>query len=203
MSIILPVAYLPPVSWFSVFINYENILIEKHENYIKQTYRNRCRIFSANGVIDLTIPIKHRHKKIKIDEVEISYAESWQKNHWRSITSAYNNSSYFQFFKDELYYFYSNKINLLFEFNIELIKLILKLIKIKREINFTNEYLENQTPDFRQLIHPKKANTLFQPKHYEQVFSSKYAFVADLSIFDLLCMKGPETSDFLGEIKLP
>ena len=196
MSIILPVAYLPPVSWFSVFINNENVLIEKHENYIKQTYRNRCRILSANGTINLTIPIKHQHKKIKIDEVEISFAEDWQKIHWRSITSAYNNTPYFEFFQDEMNYFYSNKINLLFEFNIELIKLILKLIKIKEEINFTHEFHENLNPDFRKIISPKNHFQLFTPPPYEQVFSSKLPFAPDLSILDLLCMKGPEASSF-------
>jgi hypothetical protein len=200
MSIILPISYLPPVSWFSVFINNKNVLIEKQENYIKQTYRNRCRIISANGLIDLIIPIKHPHKKIKIDEVEISFAEDWQKNHWRSITSTYNNTPYFEFFQDELTSFYSTKINLLFEFNIELIKLILKLIKIKKEINFPDEFHENINPDFRKIVSPKTQNKLFIPEPYEQVFSSKFSFVPDLSILDLLCMKGPETEYYLGEI---
>lgn len=200
MSIILPVAYLPPVSWFSLFVNNENILIEKQENYIKQTYRNRCRTFSANGVIDLTIPIRHQNKKIKIDEVEISYAQNWQKIHWRSITSAYNNTPYCEFFRDELNYFYSNKINLLFEFNIELIKLILKLIKIKKEINFTREFHENINPDFRKIISPKIQNHIFKPQPYEQVFSSRFPFVPDLCILDLLCIKGPDAVSYLGKI---
>ncbi|MBA3284084.1 MAG: WbqC family protein [Nitrosopumilus sp.] len=203
MSIILPIAYLPPISWFSVFINYENVLIEKQENYIKQTYRNRCRIFSANGVIDLTIPVKHQHKKIKIDEVEISYKEDWQKIHWRAIFSAYNNSPYFEFFKDELEYFCSNKFKYLFDYNLELIKLVLKLMKLKSKINFTNEFAEIQENDFRKLIHPKKENLFYYPSPYEQVFSSKFNFTPNLSILDLLCMKGTETLAFLGEIKLP
>ena len=88
MKTVLPIFYLPPVSWFAEFLKEENeILLEQHENFPKQTYRSRCNIYGANGKLALILPIHHNGKRAMKD-LELSYAEDWQKLHWKSIKIA-------------------------------------------------------------------------------------------------------------------
>jgi len=95
-SVILSSAYIPPVDYMTWIYGAERIILEKHENYIKQTYRNRCYIYSANGKLALTIPvIKTQGNHTPIDNIVIDYSEQWQKNHMRAIESAYNSSPFF------------------------------------------------------------------------------------------------------------
>lgn len=194
---VLSTAYLPPVSYFKKIAGRESILIEAHEHFVKQTYRNRCRIYGANGVQDLSIPLVNTHQKILISQKRISYKQNWQTQHWRSIESAYRNSPYFIYYADELKPFFENKFEYLLEFNTELLKVLLKLLKIKVEIQFTKAFEAETAGDYRNSITPKiiPDTTLFNP--YHQVFSEKHGFKADLSIVDLLFNKGPDAADHL------
>src|SRR5256885_1476473 len=97
------IAYLPPISYVAEILKSKKITLEKHEHYIKQTYRNRALIYGPNGMLPLIIPVAHEDLYTKpIHEVKISYANNWQLIHWRTITSCYRNSPYFEFFEDEL-----------------------------------------------------------------------------------------------------
>src|SRR4051812_40110753 len=127
---ILSTAYLPPVEYFQKIVSVPNISIEKHEHFVKQTYRNRCHILGANGLQILSIPLTNTHEKTPISKKEIAYAQDWQKLHWRSIRSAYANSPYFIYYEDDLRTFYETRFEFLFDYNTELLKTILKLLKI-------------------------------------------------------------------------
>ena len=104
---LLPIFYLPPIYWFSKFLNEDQISLEQWENFPKQTYRNRTNIYGANGKLSLVIPIKHTGKR-QMKDIEISYAENWQKIHWKSIKTAYQSSPYFEFYEDKLGEIYKN-----------------------------------------------------------------------------------------------
>ncbi len=194
---LLSTAYLPPVEYFQKIISVENFLIEKNEYFVKQTYRNRCAIFGANGVQTLSIPLINEHAKTLITEKRISYKENWQKLHWRSITSAYANSPYFIYYSDELKVFYERKYDFLFEYNTELLKVLLKLTKMEAEIKFAVTFEKHVENDFRNTIIPKNKieETNFKP--YTQVFSDRHGFKPNLSIIDLLFNIGPEAGEFL------
>src|SRR5512145_1659315 len=93
-SILLSTSYLPPLQYIAKFLSGFPALIEKHENYQKQSYRNRCYIYGANGRQCLVIPVKKLHgEKTPIKEVEIDYTSNWQKIHLKSIESAYRLSA--------------------------------------------------------------------------------------------------------------
>ena len=101
-KILLPIFYLPPISWFSIFLDGDNhIFLEQFENFPKQTYRNRTAIYGANGKLPLIIPIKHNGKR-EMKDIEISFSEDWQKLHWKSIKTAYQSTPYFEFYEDRL-----------------------------------------------------------------------------------------------------
>jgi len=205
MNVLLSTAYWPNLHYFYYLLNTEVITIECCENYQKQSFRNRTQILTANGKLDLSIPIKNLSPKQPIKEVEISYQENWQINHWRAITSAYKNSPYFDFFEDEIYYFYSKPFKFLMDYNLEQLYLIFKLLKLKKEIALTSNYEKDPLNQFdlRDSIHPKiefnedvnVAQLLKTP--YYQTFEAKFDFNPNLSILDLLFNKGLETKAYL------
>ena len=102
------------------------IVIEQEENFPKQTYRNRTNIFGANGKLSLIIPINHTGKRV-MKELEISYAENWQKQHWKSIKIAYQSSPFFEYYEDQLITLYQKEEKYLLDFNLKSISIIQNL----------------------------------------------------------------------------
>ncbi|QTE38748.1 WbqC family protein [Mucilaginibacter gossypii] len=197
---VLPMFYLPPVDYFVQLNTYKpDILIEKEEHFPKQTYRNRANIYSPDGVLALVVPvIKGSKNHTKVKDVKISYDFMWQRLHWHSLQACYRRSAYFEFYEDDFAPFYEKQITYLFDYNQELLNLLLKLTKIKTELNYTNEY-QAEYPnlhDFRFSIHPKKESEV-QQKPYFQVFEDRKGFMKNLSIIDLLFNQGPQTVNYL------
>jgi hypothetical protein len=195
---LLSTAYLPPISYFRKLAMSETVFIEKHEHFVKQTYRNRCTIYGANGVQSLSIPLVNTHEKTLITQKRIAYKENWQNQHWRSIESAYRGSPYFIYYEDALKQFYEKRYEFLFEYNTEILQTILKLLKLSTRIEFTKEYLTNIDNDYRNLINPKTVGHREDFPTYTQVFSQKHGFKPDLSIIDLIFNLGPEATQYLN-----
>jgi hypothetical protein len=198
-------AYLAPIEYFAAAIKFPQIFIEQEEHYVKQTYRNRCLIYTANGLFPLSIPVKKvngNHTKIR--DVEISYFENWQRHHWRSIVSAYNQSPFFLYYRDDLEGFFTRQFKYLLDFNTRLTEVILDALDLKREIVFPEKFIENNDPDYidlRNQFNPKKKNAdVFFPE-YIQVFSETHGFIPNLSIIDLLFNEGPNALEYLGGMR--
>ena len=192
-------AYLPSVEFFSILAKHNVICFEKNESFIKQTYRNRCYIYGPNGKQPLIIPV-NRANNTKINEVRIDYTSPWNKIHWRSIESAYNKSPFFMYYSELFRPFYSKQFEFLFDFNHELIQLLVKILKLKTEILFTDEYIKGykDSDDYRYIFSPKvNCNKTLTMKEYSQVFSEKYGFISNLSIIDLLFNRGNLSKDYL------
>ena len=203
-GILLSTAYFAPIRYFSKLIAYPEIIIEQHENFIKQTYRNRAVILGANGPVPLIVPVeKGREQKIKIKDLRIAYDEEWQRTHWRTIFSAYNSSPFFEYYADDLESFFRKKVNFLFDFNQQITETVLNLLEIEVVLNLTEdfEYIPENCLNFRAEINPKahrnSPDPHFVAQNYTQVFSEKFGFVADLSILDLLFNEGPSANSVL------
>lgn len=196
-NILLSTAYLPPVGFFQSIGGSLSFLLDDTENYQKQTYRNRTVIYSPNGPQTLIIPIL-RPYNISIKDVKIEYHTPWQRNHWRSLTTAYNNSPFFEFYQDLFYPFYSKKIDFLFDYNMELIHLILKLLKLPNSIQKYSEFKVSPpiTTYNKLILSPKLKSNIFNPPYY-QVFYEKFGFIPNMSIVDLLFNIGPESSEYI------
>lgn len=183
----------------------DEVFIEQHENFMKQTYRNRCNILAANGVLALSISlVKPKALKINIREVKIDYKTDWQKQHLKSIESAYRNSPFYEYLIDDFLPLYQKKTTFLFDFNMLLINKIFNVLELNKDIKFTDNFLKpnDDVFDFRYRLKPKKQEpkiTALASKHYYQVFNDKYPFQPDLSIIDLLFNLGPETYGYLIE----
>lgn len=193
-------AYLPPVSYFISLTETDKVILEANENYVKQSYRNRCRIATANGVETLTIPVESGSgKKISIRDVRISAHGDWQKNHWRAINSAYRSSPFFEYLQDDFAPFYEKKWTFLWDYNYELLTLILDFLSLEKTILFTKTFEDecSDSKDFRYLIHPKK-KPICSVEPYYQVFENKFGFLSELSIIDLIFNLGNETILYLS-----
>lgn len=197
-QVLLSIAYLPPVAYFQKIKQSDCVYIEKHEHYVKQSYRNRCRVLGANGVLSLSIPVLHTHQKQGISEVKISYIEKWQQQHWRTIENAYRNTPYFIYYADALKQVYEKKHDFLFDLNTELLQLLMRNFKLTTEIKFTEVYdAPASLPDYRNAIHPKNETEENSFKEYPQLFNEGQPFKANLSAIDLLFNAGPNSKDYL------
>ncbi|MCW4451142.1 WbqC family protein [Kaistella sp. BT6-1-3] len=201
MKILLPIFYLPPISWFAVFLKDENeVVLEQCENFPKQTYRNRANIYGANGRLSLIIPTRHTRKCV-MKETEISHRENWQQLHWKSIKTAYQRSPYFEFYEEKLEKIFEFKTDSLIEFNLNALKIIQDILKTEKAYSLNNDYVKIPLEEnYREKFSAKK-ETEFEMEEYYQTFSDKLGFEKDLSILDLICNKGPETLTYLKNIQ--
>ena len=194
---LLSTAYLPPIEYVLKCLQ-GVVRLEACENYIKQSYRNRTLIATANGVQALSIPVVHLSSKMPIRDVRIDYATPWQRLHWKSIDTAYSGSPYFLYFQDYLKPFYEKKYDFLFDYNLELTRVLLKLFGCNFQPQLTEEFIAEYSPldeveDLRNAIHPKRrqeAGYPFPHKVYTQIFEDRLGFVPNLSIIDCLFNEG-------------
>lgn len=135
-------------------------------------------------------------------DIEISFAEKWQQLHWKSIKTAYQSSPYFEFYEDRLKEIFNTDEKSLAKFNLRALEIILNILKTEKAYSLNNEYIGNpEEVNYREKFSAKQP-TEFDMDDYYQTFSDKLGFLADLSIVDLLCNKGPESLTYIQNIKL-
>ena len=184
--------YFSPIIQYAKIVQSDTILFEISDNFKKQTYRNRCEINTANGVISLNIPIQHT-KGIKqpTKDVKIDYKDGWNKLHLKTLKTAYNSSPFFEFYIDELLPIFNKKYTFLLDLNIECHKFVMEALQIEIPFTFTSEYQkETSKNDYRFLAEVQK-NKFYNLTAYYQLFNNKDDFKENLSILDLIFMEGP------------
>lgn len=206
---LLTTAYFPPVEYFAMMFRSSVVYMEACENYQKQSYRNRCYFYAADGVQSLNVPVVHEGgtSTLPITQIKVDYSTDWVIRTKRAITSAYRNSAFFLYYKDELFSILDSHPETLFELNMKIIMFFIKKIGIPVEIKLTEEYEDKHLAeqkyghDLREVIHPKRPNDLLHKlnldKPYFQVFSPKHGFKPNLSILDLLFNEGTESIAYL------
>ncbi len=197
MATFLP-TYFSPISQYKALLNFDEIDFEIQDNYQKQSYRNRCYIYGANGKQLLTIPVSFpnsSHRK-KTKDAKIDYSEDWQKQHLKSLESAYNSSPFFDLLKVELHEIFSKKHTFLIDLNIDTFLFVKETLQLETILTTTNFFEVVLSDDYRYLGDAKKKLN-FNQKEYHQVFSEKHGFIKNLSILDLIFMEGPNAISYL------
>ncbi len=192
----LSTAYLAPVEYYAKLYQFKTARVERMENYLKQSYRNRCIIAAANGPMSLTVPVeKGEAIKCLTKDIRISDHGNWRHLHWNTLVSAYNMSPFFPYYADDFAPFYEKHFEFLYDFNEALRQLICRLIDLDVEVEGTSDYLFEVDNDYREGIRPRHPapDPEFQAVPYYQVFKEKFGFIPNLSIVDLLFNMGPES----------
>ena len=201
-AILIELHYLPCVVFFTYLLQFDKVLIEAHENYQRQTYRNRCRIMGPNRVVELSVPVVKPPGKIKIREALIDNRRNWAQHQWRSLRASYGKAPFFEFFADDFYQVLNKGHTYLFDFNLRLLETALRILNIDRKIELTTSYqtvISPNTFDARAIIQPTQTHSemrYFEPTKYHQIFGNK--FVPNLSIVDLIFCEGTNAYEVLG-----
>ena len=143
MKALLSSTYFGPIQWYQKLNRYDECLIERHESFIKQTYRNRMLIPTTNGPLSLTIPTNH-NTSLAMKDIRISDHANWRHVHWNALLSAYGESPFFEYYQDDIRPFYEKKYEFLFDFNMETTAKMIELLDIRPKISITNEYIQNE-----------------------------------------------------------
>lgn len=203
MTALIELHHLPSLEYFSALQRFDEVIVEKHEHYVKQSYRNRVYINTAQGVEMLSVPLAERHGKIPVSQVRIDYRQRWENHHWRTIESAYRKAPFFEHYESQLKSLIYSKREFLFDLNMAILSLCLKSLRWSKKIVETDHYAV-QTPlnvtDLRDVITTKKPypeRKFYHPAPYYQVFGS--TFVENLSLIDLLFCMGPQSNTILRQ----
>ncbi len=215
--VFLTTAYFPPIEYFAAIasqcrfnpgkaeVEPATVLIEACEHYQKQSWRNRCRFYAADGAQTLNYPVRHGDFTLPVSEVRIDWSTPWLIRHKRAITSAYSTSPYFEYYRDELFAILDSRPERMLDFNTAITEFFIRKCGLRAEVKFTAEWVAPTATDgildLRETIHPKRPNTILRDlgleRPYTQVFSPKLGFIAGLSIMDLLFNEGPDSISYL------
>lgn len=220
--LLLSTAYFPPIEYLAAIANECRfnpgmtevepavVYIEACEHYAKQSWRNRCRFYAADGAQTLNFPVRHEDFGKPISQMRIDWKTDWLTRHERAIISAYRTSPYFEYYQDELFAILDSRPELMLDFNTQILKFFLRKTGIPADIRFTSEWeavtIEgHKVTDLREAIHPKRPNSILKDlgveRPYWQVFSPKHGFIPGLSIMDLLFNEGPDSICYLKNLK--
>jgi hypothetical protein len=204
MPVLVSTAYFPSVYYMAEVLRADEIVIEAFETYPKQTCRNHCRIFGPNGSLTLTIPvIKANGNHTLTKDILVSTSQPWQKIHWRSIETAYNNSPFFLYFQDYFARFYEKNYRFLIDLNMEVFQTLLQIFKLEPTVRYTEMFERSPegVNDLRTILGVKYSSRQRSYPRYTQVFESRHGFIPGLSILDLLFNLGPEALFYLQTLR--
>ena len=196
--------YAGNIDYYAALLKSDHVLLDVHEFYQKQSFRNRCVIAGANGPLNLIVPIQRIGGKSMMKDLKIDHSQNWKKIHWKSLESAYRTSPYFEYYEHEFKpIFHDNKIDFLMDLNKQIMDAILKCLNTDLSISNSTYYIPNNQviSDYRNQIHPKKPSVKkISSIKYIQVFEDKIGFHPNLSMLDLLFNEGPNAIVLVKEI---
>jgi len=206
MEVLLHPAYFPSCLSMACLAQ-GPVVWEAWDNYQKQTYRNRCYICNDRGRQPLNIPIRHAggsHGRQLFREVQIDNGYNWQRQHWRSLDTAYRAAPFFEYYEADLQPLFQRRFDRLMDLDLATIETLCNLLGLVYPEARTGHYdpRPESLHDGRFLVSAKAGPAAPMPR-YPQVFEVRHGFVADLSALDLLFNEGRAAADYLRHLKLP
>ena len=199
-TILLETQFFPPVEYLVHCVKADKVVIEAHEHFQKSSYRNRCHIAGANGLQTLSVPLRRNKDSRNIQDIQIAYDVGWQRQHWRTLQTAYGSAPFWDFYAPVFERFFTERFDSLLDYNVEILKTIFKLLKIDKTVNvclsMTYEDHFTEGVDFRQII-SLKIKSDFKATPYSQLFNDRYDFLPNLSILDVLFCCGNQSLSVL------
>lgn len=192
---ILPAAYLGSVAYFARLLC-DDCVIDLGEHFVKRSERNRARILTSGGVMELTAHVRNADRpRTPMREVRLDYSKRWQHQHWMSLVSGYRGSPYFDHYRDRLEPFYHRRFDFLADYDLELTRTLLEAFGGAMP-RVSESYVEASAGDLD--LRPKRnEGPAFTAEPYVQVFSDRLPFAPNLSAADLLFAEGPGAAALL------
>ncbi|MAP53377.1 MAG: hypothetical protein CL605_00600 [Altibacter sp.] len=203
-EILIYPTYFPCIAQMVAVAQADAVVLELEDNYQKQTYRNRAYIAHNNGRLLLNVPVKHASDGMrqKTKEVIVENDFNWQKQHWRSIQTAYRTSPFFEFYEDELAPFFTEEVAGLQVHNLRIFLVLCDLLGIETSISTTTEYYKSPLQrDLRHMVNARREKN-YDLETYTQVLEAHHDFLPNLSVLDLLCNEGPNSLSYLESQQL-
>ena len=140
---LLSTTYFGPVQWYQK-LNRHRCIIEQHDNFVKQTYRNRCVIASANGPQTLTVPIeRYDGMKCAMRDIRISDHGNWRHLHWQALVSAYGETPFFEYYADDIRpFFEEHRWKYLLDFNLDITHTLCSLLDVRPDLTLSDHYID-------------------------------------------------------------
>ena len=140
---LLSTTYFGPVQWYQK-LNRHRCIIEQHDNFVKQTYRNRCVIASANGPQTLTVPIeRYDGMKCAMRDIRISDHGNWRHLHWQALVSAYGETPFFEYYADDIRpFFEERRWKYLLDFNLDITHTLCSLLDVRPDLTLSDHYID-------------------------------------------------------------
>lgn len=195
---VFPATYFGSIAYFKELAKHRHVILEAKEHFPKQSYRNRCDILGANGILSLSIPVERPNgSKTSMDLVSIPDTENWRARHWRSIKSAYQSAPFFDYYGIEVEELIMNPETNLLQFNTQIIQRIIEWLDLEVSVEHSGEFHPPVENDPRDVLGRKGTNVPFERAPYIQVFPSDEGFKSTLSILDVVMCEGPMARNLL------
>ena len=200
-ELLIELHYLPCLDYVSGLMQFDRVWLEAHEQYQKQSYRNRSYVLTANKVDVLTVPVQRGTHHQPIRDLRIDNGQPWQTHHWRCLRAAYGKAPFYEHYAPELEPVYRKKWSFLFDLNWELLTMCLKWLGISTPVSLTEWYEKEPASgrfDARSRVNLRKGSESYvfhRPVPYQQNFGLDFA--PNLSSIDLLFCQGPTAKQFL------
>jgi hypothetical protein len=197
MQLIADIQYFPPPIFFYYLSTSTHCIFDQYEHFQKMSFMNRCTLLGGNGAVNLSVPLDGgRNQKTIFKDVKILNKERWQNRHWKTITSCYNKSPWFDHYRHELERLYRGRFTFLLDWNMNCFGWACDKLSIKSGYSlsdqFVKDYDKNEYTDLRGKLMPATINREFPDmKRYPQVFEDRFGFTPNLSVLDFLFCVGP------------
>lgn len=227
MKLLAESQYFPPVIFIKTAIELMHVEFILYEPYQKMSFRNRCVVAGSNGVVNLSIPlVDGRNQRRPTAEVLVDNRTRWQSHHWKTISSCYNRSPWFEFYKHGLEELYRQPVERLTDWNRWCWEWLVAQLGVDIQTGYREGreqpvaqpdgktkagYLQTPLPelgtaylDWRNKLLPRSIEKEFpEPVRYRQVFEDRTGFIPHLSALDLLFCVGPKSAELLRSFKIP
>lgn len=194
--------YFGSIEYFGLLAKAGEIKFEGQQHFTKQTYKNRCKLLTPQGVKTLSIPV-HFGNRSALKDVRIDYDQPWVKQHLGMIRASYGKAAYFDYFFIGIQNLLEKNNKFLIDLTLESTRLIAHYSGLRLNISLTDEYVKNVDDSFFDLRETILSKKSFKERHfyrevsYFQNFGS--IFEPNLSVLDCLMNTGPECSKIIKD----